>query len=543
MKTDLRIIPHGIIILVLWLFAVSADAQSWMWAKGEGDIGNDASNSVTTDAAGNTYITGNIAGRADFSGTIYQGNGLYEIFIAKYDASGSLQWVKLAGGDRNDQGTCIKWKDGFLYLCGSFEDTAAFESTTLISRGEGDAFVAKYNDSGNLQWVKQAGGTGLDYASSLDIDDSGNIYIGGTYESSMRIGLTTLSTTNIYSESFYAKFDGTGNLGWAKTTRGNNANLITGVAYDKHQGVFLTGYFGNTFRLDSTTVSTGSASYDIFLAKVETSNGALDWLKRAGSTYEDGAHGVCSDNEGNPSITGYFAGTAYFDNNAVTYADYNDVFVAHYDSAGNNLWVRAGRGNKLDVGFAIASDNNGNIFATGMFQNVIDFDGRILTAPDVLDRNIFVVSYSPAGNIRWIAEAGKEDTDCGLGITVQNNGRVNISGYYLHTCEFGEIAIDYANATDLFVASFNPPVGAGVNEIETMHARIYPNPVSGDCELKVTDINTSGYYTVYNAIGYKTEQGNFKNNTPLHSNEWPAGIYMVELVEGYKKQIVKLVKQ
>ncbi|HLP20343.1 MAG TPA: T9SS type A sorting domain-containing protein [Chitinophagales bacterium] len=542
MKTDLRSIARHLLLLVICLFSVVANAQVWMWAKGEGDIGNDASNSVTTDAAGNTYVTGNIAGRADFSGTIYQGNGLYEIFIAKYDVSGSLQWVKLAGGDRNDQGTCIKWKDGFLYLCGSFEDTAAFESTTLISRGEGDAFVAKYNDSGNLLWVKQAGGTGLDYASSLDIDNSGNIYVAGTYENSMRIGLTTLSTTNIYSESFYAKFDGTGNLSWAKTTRGNNANLITGVAYDKHQGVFLTGYFGNTFRLDSTTVSTGSASYDIFLAKVETSNGALDWLKRAGSTYEDGAHGVCSDNDGNPSITGYFAGTAYFDNNTVTYADYNDVFVAHYDSSGNNLWVRAGRGNKLDVGFAITSDNNGNIFATGMFQNVIDFDGRTLTAPDVLDRNIFVVSYSPSGNIRWIAEAGKEDTDCGLGITVQNNGRVNISGYYLHTCEFGEIAIDYANGTDLFVASFNPPVGAGINEVETIHARIYPNPVSGDCELQITD-NTSGMYTVYNAVGHKTEQGTYKNNTQLHSNGWPAGIYMVELVAGDKKQIVKLVKQ
>ncbi|HLP49916.1 MAG TPA: SBBP repeat-containing protein [Chitinophagales bacterium] len=542
MKTDLRSIARHLFLLVICLFSVVANAQVWMWAKGEGDIGNDASNSVTTDAAGNSYVTGNIAGRADFSGTIYQGNGLYEIFIAKYDISGSLQWVKLAGGDRNDQGTCIKWKDGFLYLCGSFEDTAAFESTTLISRGEGDAFVAKYSDSGNLQWVKQAGGTGLDYASSLDIDNSGNIYVAGTYESIMTIGLTNLSTTNIYSESFYAKFDGTGNLSWAKTTRGNNANLITGVAYDKHQGVFLTGYFGNTFRLDSTTVSTGSASYDIFLAKVETSNGALDWLKRAGSTYEDGAHGVCSDNDGNPSITGYFAGTAYFDNNTVTYADYNDVFVAHYDSNGNNLWVRAGRGNKLDVGFAITSDNNGNIFATGMFQNVIDFDGRTLTAPDVLDRNIFVVSYSPSGNIRWIAEAGKEDTDCGLGITVQNNGRVNISGYYLHTCEFGEIAIDYANGTDLFVASFNPPVGAGVNEVETIHARIYPNPVSGDCELQITD-NTTGMYAVYNDIGHKTEQGTYKNKTQLHSNGWPAGIYMVELVAGDKKQIVKLVKQ
>ena len=51
-------------------------SQSWVWAQGEGGIGNDAANAVTTDNSGNTYITGEIAGKADFSGTVYQGNGI-----------------------------------------------------------------------------------------------------------------------------------------------------------------------------------------------------------------------------------------------------------------------------------------------------------------------------------------------------------------------------------------------------------------------------------------------------------------------------------
>jgi len=194
-------------------------AQSWVWAKGEGDIGNDVTNSVTTDTYGNTYITGNIAGKADFSGTIYQGNGLYEMFIAKYDPSGNLLWVKLAGGVDNDQGNCIKWNKGFLYVCGGFSDTAFFESTSVISKGESDAFVAKYDDSGNLLWVKPAGGTGFDYASSLDVDNGGNIFVAGTYESNITLSTTNLTTTSFYGESFYAKYDGGGNIVWAKRDR------------------------------------------------------------------------------------------------------------------------------------------------------------------------------------------------------------------------------------------------------------------------------------------------------------------------------------
>src|SRR5205085_7879568 len=119
--------------LVFLVLSLSSSAQTWNWAKGEGDIGNDASNSITLDDNGNAYITGNLAGRADFSGTIYQGRGIYDVFIAKYDPSGNLLWVKTAGGADNDQGNAIKYHNNFIYLTGFFNDTAWFESTMLVS--------------------------------------------------------------------------------------------------------------------------------------------------------------------------------------------------------------------------------------------------------------------------------------------------------------------------------------------------------------------------------------------------------------------------
>jgi hypothetical protein len=534
-----------LVLLTAGLLAVVglANAQGWQWAKGEGDIGNDVANAVTTDDNGNSYVTGNIAGKANFSGTVYQGNGIYEVFVAKYGPTGDLLWVKLAGGRGNDQGNAITFSNGFVYVCGSFEDTATFGSTALISKGEGDVFLAKYDSDGNLVWAKSAGGVNNDYATAIDIGSGGQILLAGSYESAIKVDTFTLSTTNVYYESFYARYTTNGQVLWAKTMRGNNANLIAGLAFDHTNAVYLTGYFGGTFGMGSTTVTSVSSSYDIFLAKVNEADGALIWLKRAGSTYEDGAHSVCCDNEGNPSITGYFAGTASFDSNSVTYSDYNDVFVARYDAAGNNQWVRAGKGNKLDVGFAIDCDGGGNVYATGMFQNLCNFDGNILTTPDILDRDIFLVSYDKYGNLRWITRAGGEDTDCGLGLSVQSSGAIALCGYYLHTCYFGDIAIEYADASDLFIARYDAPQVGIAGIANDLQAALYPNPCTQNCVLQLAEPNTALTYSIFNQLGQLVSSGPLSSSGHLPVSALQAGIYLVQVATPRGTKALRLVKQ
>lgn len=540
-STNAPVTSRLLLLLLFCMAANNATAQTWQWAKSAGDVGTDGASGITTDPYGNTYITGSFAGRAKFSGTMYQGNGLYEIFIAKYNATGNLLWVKHAGGHGNDRGKAIKWKNNSLYICGLFEDTAQFENTTLISRGESDAFVARYDDNGNLQWVKQAGGSNLDIATAIDVDAGENIYIAGQYERAIAFGNSILTTSNIYAESFYARYNNNGNLQWARTTTGNNTNLATALAFDNHHSIFVTGFFGNTISAGNNSINSVSASYDIFIAKIDIDSGNTDWIKRAGSTYEDGAYGICADANGRAVITGYFAGTAYFDNNTITYADYNDVFVACYDSAGNNVWARAGKGNKLDTGFGIAADENNNIYVTGMFQNVIDFDGVQLTSPDVLDRDIFVVSYSPNGTMRWLAEAGGEDTDSGTGIAVATDNRIVIAGYYLFTCSFGSIAVDYADEADIFVASLTQPV-TGINNLTEQQVKLYPNPATINTVISLTG-NTDGTYVIANINGLAVTTGRITgSNTTISTTALAKGVYIVTVTTNNGSYTGRLIK-
>lgn len=531
---------HTISLLGLLLFCsltITTQAQSYVWALGEGGIGNEAANSVTADEAGNVYMTGNLAGDGEFSGTDYFGKGLYEVIVAKYDAAGTLQWLKMAGGKRNDQGNTIKYANGFLYVGGFFEDTAWFENTMLVSKGSNDAFVAKYDMNGSLVWVQAAGGANLDFVASLDVDAQGNVYAGGLYEKAIKFDTTNLSTTNFYQESFYCKYNSAGQLQWAKTTRGNNPNQVTGVACDKNGNVYLTGFFGVNFQLGGFSTSSNSPSYDIFLARVDANGNAI-WLKTAGSAYEDAANAIAVDGQGNPIIVGYFAHIATFGNNTVTYHDYNDIFTAKYDSAGNNLWVRAGKGQQLDVAYGVAVDSDDNIFLTGMFQGGVSFDGNTMTGGD---RDVFLTSYFPNGNFRWMTKAGGISTDCGISLAVKPNGNIAVCGYYLHTGFFGSIQVDYAGNNDLFVAEYDPPFVSDVNNlVEEDAIKAYPNPTVNFIMLasktavtiRLTDLNGKIL------IAAKFEPG---DKIPL--TDLAAGTYLLHAVNGLKTKTFKVQKQ
>lgn len=526
---------------MLLSFSCVSQAQSWAWAKGEGGIGSDAANSVSLDEQGNVYVTGNIAGGANFSGVGAQGRGIFDVFIAKYDPQGNVIWVKLAGGDDNDAGAAIKYKNGFIYITGYFNDTAWFENTMLLSRGDADAFIAKYTTNGVLVWVRQMGGTNSDLSMSVDADNAGNIYVAGSYEYSMRLDTFHLTTTNLYSESFYAKFNSLGEVQWAKTTKGTNTNLITGLAFDNDHSVFLTGYFGGNFMMGGSSVNSATTSSDIFLAKIDA-NGNYDWLKRAGSTYEDVAHGVCGDANGNAILVGYFGGTAYFDSHTVTYSDYSDVFVARYDSAGNNLWVRAGRGHQQDIGWGVTTDAYGNVFATGMYRDVIDFDGNILQA---YDYDLFLVSYSPSGNLRWITTAGGVNTDCGFSVAVSNSGVVALVGYYSYTGFYGSITLDYAAVNDIVVAEYNPPVVNSIEEsADHLGVLLFPNPVSANHDCKLQIAGEEKYSVkIFSASGQLILKETNPLNNQLKTADLPAGFYFVEVTAGSANKVLGLVKQ
>ena len=188
---------------------VSYDVPSVSWATSIGGTNSDYGYGIATDSNGNVYVIGFYDNTVTFApGTTLNSTGGDDAFVAKYDTSGTVQWAKSIGGTSSDNGRGIATdSNGNVYVTGKYSTTATFApGTTLTSVGSSDAFVAKYNTSGTVQWAMSIGGTSPDYGYGIATDSGGNVYVTGYYRGSVTIGSTTLNSVGGSNDTFVVKY-------------------------------------------------------------------------------------------------------------------------------------------------------------------------------------------------------------------------------------------------------------------------------------------------------------------------------------------------
>ncbi len=174
------------------LFLVKFDpAGNTLWAKSAGGPDEDIQSDVTTDAAGNVYVTGWMLSSYTVFGndTVHKmtaNSSKYNTFIAKYDASGNEQWAKLAGGgDVNVQPACIRTDAANnVYLTGQLDTgIATIGNTVMTNSGPGfNGFFAKFSTNGDPAWAKQIGGPGGEIGCNICREPhTGNMWLSGGF--------------------------------------------------------------------------------------------------------------------------------------------------------------------------------------------------------------------------------------------------------------------------------------------------------------------------------------------------------------------------
>jgi Beta-propeller repeat len=174
------------------IFISKLDANgNFVWANRIGSAGADYGYAIAVDGSGNQYITGAFNGTVDFNPGAGTANltsgGVADIFILKLDAAGIFQWAQKIGSTGADEGNSITIDpSGDILLTGLFTGTVDFDpsavgTTNLVSLGNNDIFITKFNASGNFVWAKGIGNTGFDRGNSIKTDLSGNVYTTGTF--------------------------------------------------------------------------------------------------------------------------------------------------------------------------------------------------------------------------------------------------------------------------------------------------------------------------------------------------------------------------
>jgi hypothetical protein len=177
----------------------------------------------------------------------------------------------------------------------------------------------------------------------------------------------------------------------------------------------------------------------------------LAWSKRFGAAANDEGHRVAVDASGNVVVTGFFRGIVDFGGGPLTAATERDMFVASYGATGAFRWSKRLGSAFAGSGLGVAVDAQGGVVVTGGFYGSVDFGGGPLTAKYL---DIFVASYTSTGAYRWVKDIGTYSPSFGRGVAIDGSGNVIITGSFM--------GVNGANAVDF---GGGPLTGVGASDI------------------------------------------------------------------------------
>ena len=432
-----------------------AGISSTSYAVTFGGTTGDFPSNVVVDSLGNAYITGDFQNTVNFGSGNITSSGGKDIFIAKFDTTGSLEWVKTYGDSSFDRGLdiAIDSSDN-IYVTGYFIDTINFGggnvTVTDPSSGGSDLFVLKLNSSGEFQWVYTVGGSNNDNGKGIDVDSSGNVYISGIFKDTVNFGGGDITSYGNF-DIFVLKLNSSGVFQWVYHAGGTGNDQAYPISVDTNGNVLVAGYFFDTANFTPASC-TSKGSADIFVLKL-TASGLLNFIRCFGSSSVDYPWGVDFDSAGNAYITGGFSNTINFDCGNTTSSGSQDIFVMKLNSSGNCQWVYTVGDSDMDFGWALETDSSNNSYITGYFQDTVNFGGGNITSAG--NRDVFVLKLNSSGVFQWVYTAGGTEDDYSYGLDIDSSGNIYAVGSFQSTINFGGGNITSEGVYDVFAVKLN----------------------------------------------------------------------------------------
>ncbi len=461
-----------------------------VWAKGVGGAGADAGYSIAVDASGNVFVSGSFTGTADFDPSAATSNlvsaGGLDAFILKLDASGNFLWAKNIGSTGTDEARGLTTDaSGNIYYTGYFNGTVDFDfgaGTTSLTASSSDPFVSKINSNGTFAWAVSATGLGnVDQGRGIRVDASGNVIVGGIYNSQMDMdptaGVSNITPTGTGYFMFLWKLNSTGGLVWATSMGASSTSNseLRSIDIDATGNIYSAGYFSGTVDFDpgAGTANLGAtASSNGFIQKVDAS-GTYQWAGQFSTNNVSGCFGVDVDAAGNVLVCGNHKGKTDLIIGADTFYVFdigsggNCAFYAKMTPTGSFITGGALNesyaGSSLQGGYstAIAGSLNGSIVTGGIFQYLLDIDPTSvynqISNPDPSYSHIFIVKidscFTPEFNLSPARVYGCSTVP----VTATLSGSVVNNSYQLYKngVAFGSPVAGTGNAMTFTISTFN----------------------------------------------------------------------------------------
>ncbi len=565
------------------MFIVKYDAAgNLLWAQtySGANVGHEIGYSACTDASGNLIIAGSYSSPTLTLGssTLTNVSSYSKYFVAKFNGNGTPLWAKAPLPYGMSQAYNIDMdNNGNLFICGAYQQSLAVGGTTLSSSGISDYnyFIAKYDASGNFQWVQGGGGTQNDQAFAVDDDGSGGVYLtGGFYTPSMVVGTNTLTSAGSV-DAFVTRYNSSGSVLWSKNI-GSNGAEIGRVVRAKGNGFLLAGDvapFGTcTLVIGSTPIVPNTIS-TTWLAEFDGSGNPLGFVTsdkgsggNAGLTFNP----LCMlmDYPCRLYLGGDFQNQTVLGTytlNATVGAGFSSPFVARMNLPSANVVTLSVSGNQ-----PICAGKSATLVASG---------AGTFTWTNGPTTNTYVVT--PGNATTYTVSGGAVCASNSAVVTVSVNPNPTISitkdpspfcigsittltaqGASTYSWSTGDltpvITTTLIQSNTYSVVGTNTLTGCSAATVSAFFAalcegvaeesglgdvKIYPNPTSDFIHLEIGK-NPGLQIDLKDALGHVVlEKKNLKSSEWLDLTTLPRGIYFMRIQNESQKKVVKIIKE
>lgn len=531
----------SLISLATWGLEYNSASQleinsEWEWNTFLGGSEKDEGTSIAVDDIGNVYIAG--FSNASWGTPLNPHAGGNDAFVAKLNSSGVLQWHTFIGGSNTDFGEGITLDgSGNIYIAGRSYQTWGSPVNPFAGAFGYDAFVAKLNSNGVLQWNTFMGASiKEEYCRGIAADGDGNLYIVGS--SAETWGSPVNEHAGGDFDAFAVQLDSSGVLQWNTFLGGAADDAGKGIAVDDNGNVYVTGNSNATW---GSPVNEFAGNYDAYAAKLDNS-GEILWNTFMGSEQQDYGEGIAVDDNGDVYIAGDSQDT--WGSPISDWGGWDDVFAAKLNNSGVLQWNTFMGASSAECE-SMTVDDNANVYIAGI--NILSTWGTPVNPFAGMD-DAFAVKLNSSGVSQWNTFVGSDSFDEGHGMVVDQFGIVYLVGNSEET--WGSPVNAHAGGFwDVFAVKFDYSDNVGIEKDFPTGFTLnqnYPNPFNALTNIKY-DLPYADHVTlkVYNIHGQVVKTlvnqiqapGNY--NLSFDASGLSGGIYLYELNIGNGFSILK----
>lgn len=416
------------------------DAVVGPWAISAGGMSGDEAWAVTTDAAGNIYVSGRLGG---FS--IFHDVGV----LTKLSPAGKVLWTRMLGRYCADVAVDSA---GGIFATGGFNGTRSFGAFKLTAATFDDTYVVHLDGEGKVQWAKRLPGNPV----RLAVDGEGNVHVAGYIKKAVKATFGGTPYEDEETHGVVVTLDAAGVQRWSVEGTGFS---FSGIATDDLGRTSVVGQF--TDEMSFAGRAAAAKGWQMFVARLDPL-GTPIWLSHSERAKGDGdgycdAVGAAVDSAGNTFVAGTFTHSVRFAplvRKAKNTNSHADLYVAKLDRRGAFQWVTHTGGGGSYGASALALDRAGAIYLTGVYSGTPQAPALFGPTKLLGANDIFVAKLDSAGTFLGAEAARGAGTNISTGIVAHGDGFVVVGHFGIFpglAVQLGQTTLVSKGLYDIFV--------------------------------------------------------------------------------------------